>query len=63
MIDNMYIIGSIAAKDIQDAIKNRFVIYQIIAVSVILLSIRGLGMILEPRWSSSIRAAPLSRVW
>jgi len=48
MIDNMYIIGSIAAKDIQDAIKNRFVIYQIIAVSVILLSIRGLGLILEP---------------
>ena len=48
MIDNMYIIGSIAAKDIQDAIKNRFVIYQIIAVSVILLSVRGLGLILEP---------------
>ena len=48
MIDKLYIIGSIAAKDIQDAIKNRFVIYQIIAVSVILLSIRGLGLILEP---------------
>ena len=48
MIDKMYIIGSIAAKDIQDALKNRFVIYQIIAVSVILLSIRGLGLILEP---------------
>ncbi len=47
MIEKLYIIGSIAVKDIQDAIKNRFVIYQIIAVSIILLSIRGLGLILE----------------
>jgi hypothetical protein len=31
MIDNLYIIGSIAAKDIMDALKNRFVVYQIIA--------------------------------
>ena len=48
MIDNLYIIGSIAVKDIQDAIKNRLVIYQIAAVTVILLTIRGLGLILEP---------------
>jgi len=47
MIDNLYIIGSIAVKDILDAIKNRFVIYQIIAVSIILFSIKGLGLILE----------------
>jgi len=48
MIDNLYIIGSIAAKDIMDALKNRFVVYQIIAVSLILLSIKGLGLLFEP---------------
>jgi ABC-2 type transport system permease protein len=47
MIDNLFIIGSIAAKDILDAIKNRLVIYQIIALSIILISIKGLGLIIE----------------
>ena len=47
-MDNLYIIGSIAAKDIMDAIKNRFVIYQIVAVSIILLSIKGLSFIIAP---------------
>jgi ABC-2 type transport system permease protein len=47
MLDNLYIIGNIAAKDILDAIKNRFVIYQIIAVSIILVSIKGLGLIIQ----------------
>jgi ABC-2 type transport system permease protein len=42
------IIFSIAAKDIQDAVKNRFVISQIIAVTLILVSIKGLSLIIEP---------------
>jgi len=48
MVDNLFIIGNIALKDIRDAIKNRFVIYQIIAVTVILVSIKGLGLIIQP---------------
>lgn len=48
MIDNLYFMGTIAAKDILDAIKNRFVLYQIIAISLILVSIKGLSFIIQP---------------
>jgi ABC-2 type transport system permease protein len=49
MINKLAIIFSISAKDIQDAIKNRFVYSQIIAVTIILISIKGLGLIIEPQ--------------
>jgi ABC-2 type transport system permease protein len=48
MMDSLYIIGNIAAKDILDAIKNRVVVYQIIAMSVLLVAIKGLGLIIQP---------------
>ena len=48
MRDKLNVIASIAGKDIVDALKNRFVIYQMVAVAVILFSIRGLTFIIEP---------------
>lgn len=54
MFENLYIIWTIAVKDILDAIKNRFVLYQIIAVSVILVSIKGLSLIIQPPYTQII---------
>lgn len=48
MKNNLIIVFSIAAKDIQDAIKNRFVISQIIVITLVLVSIKSLSLIIEP---------------
>ena len=53
-LDSLYIIWTISAKDILDSIKNRMVISQIIAVSVILLSVKGLGLVIQPPYTQII---------
>jgi ABC-2 type transport system permease protein len=54
IMNSWYIIWAIAAKDILDAIKNRIVISQIVAVSLILLTIKGLGLVIQPPYTQII---------
>ena len=46
--DNLNIIRTIASKDILDAIKNRMIISQIVAVTLILLSVKALSWAIQP---------------
>jgi ABC-2 type transport system permease protein len=47
-LDNLYIVWTISAKDILDSIKNRMVISQIIAVFLILLTVKALSWAIQP---------------
>jgi ABC-type Na+ efflux pump permease subunit len=47
-IDKLNIIWTIAWKDIRDSIKNRVIISQIVAVTLILLSVKGLSWAIQP---------------
>ena len=49
--DNLNIIWTIASKDILDAIKNRMIISQIVAVTLILLSVKALSWAIQPPYT------------
>jgi ABC-2 type transport system permease protein len=49
--DSLYIILTIASKDILDAIKNRMVVSQIIVVTFILLTVKGLSWVIQPPYT------------
>lgn len=57
-MNNWYIAWTIATKDILDALKNRIVISQIVAVTVILLTVKGLGLILQPPYTQIVLYDP-----
>ena len=54
MMSSWHVVWTIAVKDIIDAIKNRVVLSQIIAVSVILLAIKGLGLVIQPPYTQIV---------
>ncbi len=49
--DNLNIIWTIASKDILDAIKNRMIISQIVAVTLILLTVKALSWAIQPPYT------------
>lgn len=51
VIDYLNIIWTISAKDIRDALKNRVIIGQIIAVTLILLTVKGLSWAIQPPYT------------
>ena len=59
-MDNWYIVWAIAAKDILDAIKNRIIVSQIVAVTVILLTVKGLGLVIQNRFDFEGAAARIN---
>jgi ABC-2 type transport system permease protein len=54
VIDYLNIVWTISAKDIRDALKNRVIIGQIIAVTFILLTVKGLSWAIQPPYTQIV---------
>jgi len=51
LFESLHIIRAIASKDILDAIKNRMIISQIVAVTLILLTVKVIGWAIQPPYT------------
>jgi ABC-2 type transport system permease protein len=54
IIDYLYIIWAIVAKDNREALKNRVIIGQILAVTLILLTVKGLSWAIQPPYTQIV---------